>query len=180
MGIFAIILGIVAVLCALFATFLFGTTGIFITLGLAVIAIVLAILKRKRDGKGGIPGIVISVLAIILAICMANVWHTGFQELHKKAVELMPESFWAQVTTETNSGMMGLFQQMPKDEASLQKMIDEMNELNKMTGVTTETTVTTETKVTTETTETSGTTETTVKTETTETTEATEEPAKAD
>jgi len=53
MGILGVILGIAAVVCALLGTFLFGTTGAIIAAVLAAAAIVLAFLKRKKDGKGG-------------------------------------------------------------------------------------------------------------------------------
>ena len=131
MGILAIVLGILAIVCAFLATFLFGTTGAIIAAVLAVAAVVLAFLKRKKDGKGGIAAIVIAVLAVILAFSLSSVWSRTFTELHKKALEVKPDGLWAQVSEKTDGGLMGLISGMPTDEASMNKLVEEMNELNK-------------------------------------------------
>lgn len=133
MGILAVILGILAVLCGIFATLLFGTKGLIIAAVVAVVAIVLGILKRKKDGKGGIAGIVIGVLSIIIAFSVNNLWSGMFKELHNKAVEYKPDGLWAQVSENTNDGFVGLLNNLPTDEASLNALIEEMNELNKLT-----------------------------------------------
>lgn len=133
MGILGVILGIAAVVCALLGTFLFGTTGAIIAAVLAAAAIVLAFLKRKKDGKGGIVGIVIGVLAVILAFSMSSTWSNAFKELHKKAVEYKPDGLWAQVSEDTNNGLMGIIKNLPTDEATMNALVDEMNELNKLT-----------------------------------------------
>ncbi len=132
MGILAVILAIVAVLCALLATLLFGSTGMIITAIVAVVAIALAVFKRIKTKKGGIAAIVISVLAVILSIAMTNTTATMFKTLHEKAVEFKPDGLWAQVSENYNSGMMGLIKSIPKDEASLNALVEEMNELNKI------------------------------------------------
>ena len=133
MGVVGAILGILAVLVAVLATFLFGTTGAIIAAVLAAVAIVLAILKRKKDGKGGIAAIVIGALAIILAFSMSSAWSNVFSELHTKAVEFKPDGLWAQASENTSGGLMGIISNMPKDEASLNALVEEMNELNKLT-----------------------------------------------
>jgi len=131
MGVLAIVLGILAIVCALIATFLFGTTGVIIAAVLAVAAVALAFLKRKKDGKGGIAAIVIAVLAVILALSLSSVWSRTFTELHKKALEVKPDGLWAQVSEKTDGGLMGLISDMPKDEAFMNKLVEEINELNK-------------------------------------------------
>ena len=133
MGILGVILGIAAVVCAFLGTFLFGTTGAIIAVVLAAAAIVLAFLKRKKDGKGGIFAIVIAVLAVVLAISMSSIWSNAFTELHKKAVEMKPDGLWAQVSEDTNNGLMGIINKLPTDEATMNALVDEMNELNKLT-----------------------------------------------
>ncbi len=132
MGIAAVILGLLAMVCAVFATALFGITGGIIAGVLAVIAIVLGIVKRNKEGKGGISGIVIGALAVILAITMTSVWSEGFKQLHDKAVKYKPDGLWAQVSEDTNSGLFGIVNKLPRDEADLQAFVDEMNELNKL------------------------------------------------
>ena len=131
MGIIAVVLGILAIVCAFLATFLFGTTGAIIAAVLAVAAVALAFLKRKKDGKGGIAAIVIAVLAVILAFSLSSVWSRAFTELHKKALEVKPDGLWAQASEKTGGGLMGLISGLPTDEASMNTLIEEMNELSK-------------------------------------------------
>ena len=133
MGVFAVILSILAVLCAVLAPFLFGTTGAIIAAAVAVVAVILAFLKRRKDGKGGIVAMVIAVLAVVIGFSMTSMVSDMFKTLHTKAVELMPDGLWASVSEDTEHGFMGLLKNMPTDEATLNKLVDEMNELNKMT-----------------------------------------------
>lgn len=130
MGVLSVILGILAVLCAALATFLFGTVGGIVAGALAVVAILLGVLKRTKDKKGGIVGIVIGVLAIIMAFGLTNTWSNVFGDLHKKAVEFKPDGLWAQASDNTSAGIMGIVSKLPKDEASLNAFIEEMNELS--------------------------------------------------
>ena len=133
MGIAAVILGLLGILLALLATFLFGTVGGVIAGALGVLAIVLGFLKRRRDQKGGIPAIVIGTLALILAFAMASVWSGIFEIVHEQALKYKPDGLWAQVSEDTNGGIMGLVSRMPKDdEATMQALVDEMNELSKL------------------------------------------------
>ena len=132
MGIFGVIIGLLAVVAAAFATFLFGTTGFIVAAVLAVVAIVLGILKRRKDGKGGIAAIVIAAMAIILAFALTNTWSGVFKELHNKAMEYKPDGMWGQASEDTNHGIMGVISKLPTDEASLNKLVEEMNELNKL------------------------------------------------
>lgn len=132
MGVLSVILGILAILCALLATFLLGTTGCIIACVVAAAAIVLAFLKRNKDGKGGMAGIVIGVLAVIMAFSVNNAWSKMFTELHKKALEYKPDGLWAQATGNTTDGLMGIIKNLPTDEASVNALVDELNELNAM------------------------------------------------
>ena len=134
MGIVAVILGILAVACAFLATALFGTAGGIIAGVLVALAIVLGFLKRKKDGKGGVTGIVVGALAVLLALSMTAMWSNLYKELHDKAVEYKPDGLWAQVSENTNGGMIGIISKLPTDEGSMNALIDEINELNKLTG----------------------------------------------
>ena len=132
MGILAVIIAVLAVACALLATFLFGGTGAVVAAVVAAAAIILGFLKRKKDGKGGITAIVIGVLAIVLAFAMSGTWSNAFKELHDKAVDFKPDGIWAQASEDYNNGIMGIIKNLPTDEASLNKVVEEMNELNKL------------------------------------------------
>ena len=132
MGIISVILGLLAAACGVAATFMFGTAGAIVAGVLAVIAIILGIVKRKRDGKGGIPAVVISVLAIVLTIAMTGLWSNTFSALHEKAVKVKPDGLWAKATENNNGGLYGIISQLPSDESSVNALMDEMNELNNM------------------------------------------------
>ena len=132
MGILAVILSIIALLCGILLTFMLGTTGLIITLVLAAAAIVLAIVKRTRDKKGGIPAIVIGILAILIGFGVNAFWGTVFESLHERAEEYMPNGLWAQVSEDYTHGVMGIIKNMPQDEADLNKVLEEMNQLAKM------------------------------------------------
>lgn len=133
MGILGVILGILAALCAVMATFMYGIAGGIAAGVLGAAAIALGILKRRKEGKGGLPSIVIGAIAIILAISMTGAWSNVFRELHLKAVELKPDGLWAQISEDTSGGFAGLIKNMPQDEASMNALMEEMNELNKLT-----------------------------------------------
>ncbi len=132
MGVAAVILGIVAAALGFFATFLFGTVGGIVAGVFAVLAIVLGILKKKKEGKGGIAGIVIGAVALVLTISLTAFWSGAFKEMHKKAVQYKPDGLWAKVTEKTDGGMMGIIKQLPTDEVSINALLQEMEELNKL------------------------------------------------
>ena len=132
MGVFSVLLALVAVLAALLVTGLFGTVGGVIAGLIAAVAILFGVLKRVKDKRGGIAGIVIAVIAIILAVSMTGTWSNMFKDLHQKAVEYMPNGLWAQATEDVSGGLVGIVKRMPQDEASLNAMIQEMNDLSKI------------------------------------------------
>ena len=130
MGIIAVILGILAVACAALATFLFGTTGGIVAGVIGGCALLLAVLKRIKTGKGGKAAIVISALAIYMAFSLTSTWSAAFTNLHNKALEYRPDGLWAQVTENTDGGLRGIMGNLPNDEATLNALVEEMNDLN--------------------------------------------------
>lgn len=132
MGIAGVLLGIVAAICALLATFLFGTAGGVAAGVLGIVAIVLGFLKHRRDRKGGVAAIVVGALSILLAFSLTSTWSSMFAKLHNKALELKPDGLWAQVSADTNGGIMGVIKNLPQDEATMNALVEEMDELNKL------------------------------------------------
>ena len=130
--IIGVILAILAVVCAAVATLLFGTGGGILAGVLAVVAIILGILKKKKDGKGGVAAIVIGVLAVLMAFGLTGFWSKSFSEIHQKAIEYKPDGIWAQVSEETNGGLVGILKNLPTDENSINALVEEMNELTKL------------------------------------------------
>lgn len=133
MHILAVTLSILAVLCALMATFLFGTTGAVIACVMGAAAIALGVLMRIRTGtkKTGIA-IVFGVLAIVLAVSVSGRMSRAFTELRKKALEYKPDGIWAQVSEDTTHGVMGIIRSFPRDEDALNALVMEMDELSKI------------------------------------------------
>ena len=134
MGILGFIFGLLAVAGAVFLTFLFGTVGCVIVGVLALVAFILGIVKRKKDGKGGISSIVVGVVAVILAFILTGLWSNMFSELHEKALEYKPDGLWAQAPDDVDHGLMGVVSQLPMDDDSMNAFIEEMNELVAYTG----------------------------------------------
>ena len=130
MGIIAVILGILAVACAALATFLFGTTGGIVAGVIGGCALLLAVFRRIKTGKGGKAVMVISALAIYMAFSLTSTWSAAFTNLHNKALEYRPDGLWAQVTENTDGGLMGIMGNLPNDEATLNALVEEMNDLN--------------------------------------------------
>ena len=121
-----------ALAAAVVATLAFGTYGAICAGVLAVLAILFGILKRRKAQKGGIFPIVLAVLAIILTLVMNSFWSGMFTEMHEKAMKYKPDGLWAAATEDTKSGLVGILSQMPQDEAGVNALIDEMNELNQI------------------------------------------------
>ena len=106
-------------------------------MGIAIIAMLAA---NKIDLKTSSDAIAqalqasnLAALAVVLAFAMTGFWSNMYKTTHDKAVELMPDSMWAQASEDTNHGIMGIISKLPTDEASLNKLVDELNQLNKMT-----------------------------------------------
>lgn len=131
--ILAVTLSILAVVCALIATFLFGTTGAVIASVLGAAAIVLGVIMRIRTGtkKTGIA-IVFGVLAIVLAVSVSARLSDAFTTLRNKALEYKPDGIWAQVSTDTTHGVMGIISHFPKTEDAMNAMVAEIDELTRI------------------------------------------------
>ena len=134
MGVFAVVLAVLAVLCGVFGTMFFGTAGVIATVVLAAAAVLLGFLKRKKAGRGGIPAFVIAGIALVLALSLSSVWSSAFKALHEKAVKYKPDGLWAQLSENTDGGLMGILSRLPDDEATLDALQKETNELNQITG----------------------------------------------
>ena len=135
MGILGVVLAIIGLLVALFGTLLFGNACAIASIVLGVLAGVLGILKRKKEGKGGIPAIVIGVLAIILAVTMMTSTQNLMKGLKDEMVKASGDKY--QVArkyaseADTNSGIFGLITSMinkaPEEERDqLQKELSDV------------------------------------------------------
>lgn len=133
MGVIAVIFALLSLVAAVMGTFLVGNAGAVIAAVLGVVAVALGAFKRIRSRKGGIAPILIAMIAVIVAFSMAGSFSTTFRKLHEKALEVKPDGLWAQASEYTDGGVLGLVRNLPKDEASINAFIEEMNELNQLT-----------------------------------------------
>lgn len=132
MTVLAVILGILAIICALLGTFLFGITGMIIAGVLGAVALGLGIYLKIKTRKGG-GAILCGVIAIALAISVNNTMANTFGDLHQKALQYKPDGLWAQASVDTGHGIMGVLSSFPMEEDAMNAMLQEMNELNELT-----------------------------------------------
>ena len=109
-----------------------GTCYYILVIACDVLAISLGILKRRKEQKGGIAAIVNAVLAVIMALGLNSLWSNVFKEVHNKAVECKPDGLWAQASEDTNSGLVSIIKKLSRDEANVNALVEELNELDKL------------------------------------------------
>ena len=135
MGILGVVLAIIGLLIGFIGTVLFGKIAAIIAIVLGVLAGVLGILKRKKEGKGGIAAIVIGILAIILAFIMMTSTQTLVKTLKDEMIKASGDKY--QIArkyadqADTDSGFYGfvssLILKAPEEEQDqLQKELSDV------------------------------------------------------
>ena len=138
MGILGVVLAILGLVVAFIGPLIFGNVAAIIAIVLGVAAGVLGILKRKKEGKGGIAAIVTGILAIILAVIMMTSTQSLVKTLKDEMVEASGEKY--QIArkyageADTNSGFFGFLSSMllkaPEEERDqLQKEVGDVLQL---------------------------------------------------
>ena len=109
-----------------------GTCCYILLIACDVLAISLGILKRRKEQKSGIAAIANAVMPVIMALGLNSLWSNVLKEVHNKAVECTPDGLWAQASAGTNSGLVSIIKKLPRDEASVKALVEELNELDKL------------------------------------------------
>ena len=123
----AVVLGILGILIALFATLLAGVVGGAIAGILGLAAVLIGFFGKKNGGKG-IGGIIAGALAIILAVTMTVSSISTFKTLKEKAAEYAEEApLVVKCLDNPSLGMIGMIANLPKDEGTQQELIDQFN-----------------------------------------------------
>lgn len=122
-----ILLGLLGIGAALLLTFITGVIGGGIALLLGVLAVVLGV-KARKGGKG-IGAIVIGAIAILLAGTMTFSSIATFTTLRSEAEKAKPGSLIAKYCDKPYLGVVGILASLPQDEASLEQLMNEINEL---------------------------------------------------
>ena len=138
MGIASVLLAILAVLVAIFGVLFFGNVAGYIAIALAVIAGVLGFLKRRKENKGGIAGIVIGVLAIVIGFSMIGTTEAMMKQLKDEMIKSSGEKYkvarkYAE-KAETNGGVYGFINSMlskveDADKEQLEKELSDLSAL---------------------------------------------------
>ena len=101
-----------------------------------LIAILLGVLARSKGGKG-VGAIVTGILAVVLAVVMTSTsigLVKTLQDIAKDHADVAPHVSKYIGEANPNMGFVGVVFNIPQDEASLQEILDELNELNKLDG----------------------------------------------
>lgn len=131
-----IVLGIIGILVALCATFLFGAYGGGIALLLGVIAIVIGISAHKKGGKGK-GAIIIGVIAVVLACAMTFGIYSTFKSIREQAVKAESAPLVEKYLDKPWLGFYGIIDNLSK--ASQEEQQEFSNQLNQLIGTVEET-----------------------------------------
>ena len=128
--ILAVVLGILGILIALFATLPTGVVGGIIACLLGLAALLIGIVGKKNGGKG-IGGIIVGVLAIILAVVMTVSSIAAMKLLKEEVTKYADEAPLVLKSMDNPSlGLLGMFLHLPKDEGTFQELMDQYNFIN--------------------------------------------------
>lgn len=123
-----LVLGILGILIGLFLCLVAGIVTGAVAFLLGVLAIILGI-GAKKNQNGGVGAIIVGVLAIVVSIA-STLFITGtFQMLREKAVETQTAPLVEKYLDKPYLGIMGVAMNMPKDEAGIQELVDQLNKL---------------------------------------------------
>ena len=133
-----IVLGFLGIAAAILLTFATGVIGGGIALLLGLIGMILGISAKKKGGKG-VGAIVVGVICVIMAVVLTFTTVAGMAGLRDKARELKPDSIFAKYAENPYMGAIGIFLNMPQDEASMEALQQELQELQALSTPSTET-----------------------------------------
>ncbi|MBR6119397.1 MAG: hypothetical protein IKQ04_03650 [Oscillospiraceae bacterium] len=132
-----VVLGFLGIAAAILLTFATGVIGGGIAVLLGVIGLILGIKTRKKGGKG-MGAIVVGVLCVIIAVILTFTTIAGMAGLRDKAKELKPDSIFAKYAESPYLGAIGIILNMPQDEASMEALQQELQQLQELSTESTE------------------------------------------
>ncbi len=125
-----IVLGILGILIGIVTPLVFGLIGGGIGLLLGIGAVLLGIFASASGKRTA--AIILGALAILASIIMSVTSVNIMKELRVKAQESGIAPTIAEFCTNPYMGLIGVVTSMPQDEASLNKVMDEFNQLNNL------------------------------------------------
>ena len=125
--ILGVVLGIFGILAALLLTLTTGIVGGGIAIILGLIAVLLGLKARKLGGKG-IGAIIVGAIAVILAISMTVSSISAMKAMKTEAAKKNLDI--AKYIDKPYLGLMGVIMSLPKDEATLNELMEQLNSLS--------------------------------------------------
>lgn len=126
-----IVLGILGILFGLTLPLLCGLIGGGIGLLLGVGAILLGVFAANSGKKTA--AIILGGLAILISIFLCLTSVNLMKELKVKAEESGVAPIFSKYATNPYMGLFGILSGMPQDEASINQIMEEFDQLNKLT-----------------------------------------------
>ena len=123
-----LILGILGIVVALLLCLISGVIGGAVAGVLGLAALLIGILGKKGGGKG-IGAIIAGVLAVLLAVVMTISTVDAMKQWKQKAEQTGEAPLLVKYLDKPELGLLGIIVNMPKDEGSVQDLMDELEKL---------------------------------------------------
>ena len=123
--ILGVILGLLGIAAAVLLAFITGVIGggLAAILGLAALLLGIQALKGGR----GIPAMLAGIVAIALAVIMTYSAIASVNLIKEKALQNEATPLVAKYADKPYLGVLGIIMNMPKDEGSIQELVDQIN-----------------------------------------------------
>lgn len=123
--ILGVILGLLGIAAAVLLAFITGVIGggLAAILGLAALLLGIQALKGGR----GIPAMLAGIVAIALAVIMTYSAISSVNLIKEKALQNEATPLVAKYADKPYLGILGIIINMPKDEGSIQELVDQIN-----------------------------------------------------
>ena len=121
-----------ALICAVagtVGTFLFGIIGAGVALICAALSIVFAVKKRKRDGAGGIPSIVITLISVFFCGIITMLL-LSMPQLVKDSAEKAGTQYIQNYADDFRFGVIGVVKHAEKDGVDMNVLSDEISKIS--------------------------------------------------
>jgi hypothetical protein len=127
----SIAFALIALVAGTIGTFVFGIYASCVTVVCVVLSIIFAVKKRKKDGEGGIPSIVISIIGLficgiltLILVSITDVIKDGAEKAGTQYIQNYAEDF--------KYGVYGLSKHIEKDGVDLNVISEEMDKITKL------------------------------------------------
>lgn len=124
----AIVLGLLGIVAAVLLILLAGVVGAVIA-GLLGLAAILVGLAARKSGRG-VGGITLGIIAILMSVFICTGVVSALSKARDVAKTIPEAPLVAKYLDNPNLGILGIALKVPRDEASMQELIDQLNYVN--------------------------------------------------